>query len=71
MHRNATISRGGIPVGHDSFPNSGSHEMSSRQLPPGGMHTPISPKKVGFDLEDMPPQLIVIGVDFGMTYTGK
>ena len=52
-------------------PGSGSHEMSSRQLPPGGMHTPISPKKAGFDLEDMPPKLIVIGVDFGMTYTGK
>ena len=52
-------------------PGSGSHEMSSRQLPPRGMHTPISPKKAGFDLEDMPPKLIVIGVDFGMTYTGK
>jgi hypothetical protein len=70
MYRNATISRKGIPTRHDSFPDSGSHEMSSRQLPPGGMHTPISPKKAGFDL-DIPPKLIVIGVDFGMTHTGK
>ena len=66
-----TISRKGIPTRHNYFLDSSSHEMSSRQLPPGGMHTPISPKKAGFDLEDIPPKLIVIGVDFGMTHTGK
>ncbi|OCK87671.1 uncharacterized protein K441DRAFT_593263 [Cenococcum geophilum 1.58] len=33
------------------------------------MHTPILPK-AGFDLEGIPPKLIVIGVDFGTTYTG-
>lgn len=44
--------------------------MSTPWLPPGGMHPPMPPKKAGFDMQDIPPELIVIGVDFGMTYTG-